>query len=80
MTVIYANPDGDNGDPREQITRYNSDPSWENEINEFARCIEEDRKITSGSSKDALITMELVYKIYYADPKWRKKYNINIDY
>jgi predicted dehydrogenase len=78
MTVIYANPDDDNGDPREQMTRYNNDPSWDNEIKEFTRCILDDKPITSGSSEDALRTMELVYKIYCADPVWREKYDLNV--
>jgi predicted dehydrogenase len=78
MTVIYANPDDDNGDPREQMTRYNNDPSWDNEIKEFARCILDDKPITCGSSEDALRTMELVYKIYCADPVWREKYDLNV--
>ena len=76
LTVVTAEPDRDNGDPREQITRYNSDPSWDDEIMEFADCIIEDKPVTSCSSHDALKTMELVYRIYYADPIWRDKYNI----
>jgi len=32
--------------------------------------------IESGTSHDALMTMQLVHKIYYADPDWRTKYSI----
>ena len=35
LTVVYANPESDNGDPKEVLTRYNTDPSWYIEINEF---------------------------------------------
>ena len=32
--------------------------------------------ITHGNSEDSLKTMQLVYRIYYADKAWREKYNI----
>ena len=76
LTVVYANPENDRGDPKEVTTRYNSDQSWHAEIDEFARCIVDDRQITNGTSEDALQTMKLVYKIYYSDPVWRDTYNI----
>jgi predicted dehydrogenase len=76
LTVVFANPENDLGDPKEVITRYNKDPSWYAEIEKFADCILNNRKITNGSSYDALQTMKLVYKIYYADKKWRQNYNI----
>jgi predicted dehydrogenase len=76
MTVTYANPDGDNGDPKEQTTSYKIDPSWANEVKEFVRYVDENRAVTSGSSLDALKTMELVFKIYTSDEVWKNKYNI----
>jgi predicted dehydrogenase len=76
LTVVSANPGDDRGDPKEVTTRYNTDPSWYSEIKEFVDCIINDRIITNGSSDDALQTMKLVYKIYYADPSWREKYDI----
>jgi len=76
LTVIIANPENDQGDPKEITTRYNSDPSWYSEIEEFANCIITDKSITNGSSDDALQTMKLVYKIYYSDASWRDAYNI----
>lgn len=76
LTIVYADPDRDSGDPREQITRYNWDPSWDEEIRVFADCILGDKPVDSGSSKDALETMRLVYQIYYADQCWRKAYDI----
>jgi predicted dehydrogenase len=76
MTVVWANPDDDEGDPREQMTRYNKDTSWANEIAEFSNAIKTEKPIQFGGSKDALLTMQLVYDIYKADKKWKKKYNI----
>ena len=76
LTVVYADPDNDRGDPKEQVTRYNSDPSWDEEIRCFAECIMEDKTISTGTSIDALNTMKLVYQIYYADPEWRGNYEI----
>lgn len=76
LTVVRADPDNDLGDPREQVTRYNRDPSWDEEISAFAQCILNDQPVHSGTSEDALRTMQLVFKIYFADPTWRKTYNI----
>ena len=76
LTVVTADPDRDSGDPKDQITRYNRDSSWDDEITAFADCIIQNKPITSGSSDDALQTMRLVYRIYYADPNWRAAYNI----
>ena len=74
--MVTVDHDRDNGDPKEQLTRYNRDPSWEEEINRFSECIRTDQPIESGSSIDALNTMKLVYKIYHADPEWRQTYSI----
>jgi predicted dehydrogenase len=76
LTVVTVDHDNDNGDPREQLTRYNHDPSWEEEINRFADYILTDQPVSGGSSLDAFNTMKLVYKIYHADPVWRKTYAI----
>jgi len=76
LTVVYADPDYDNGDPKEQITRYNKDPSWYEEIKVFVESIVNNQPVEHGSSEDALKTMQLVYKIYHADPKWRETYKI----
>ena len=76
MTLVWANPDEDNGDPREQMTRYNKDPSWSLEIAAFADAIRSGKPIQYGGSTDALQTMELVYKIYEFDSEWNDKYNL----
>jgi predicted dehydrogenase len=70
MSVVYASHD-DQGDPREITRHYDVDPSWADEIAEFAMAIHGDAKIENGSSLDALRTMELVYRIYDADECWR---------
>jgi predicted dehydrogenase len=76
LTVVRADPENDLGDPMEQVTRYNKDPSWFAEIDEFIKCIIDDKRIINGTSNDALQTMKLVYKIYYSDYSWREKYGI----
>lgn len=76
LTVVKADPGNDNGDPLEKTTRYNRDPSWEEEIKVFTDCILSNKLVDSGSSDDALQTMMHVYRIYYADPEWRHAYSI----
>lgn len=76
LTVIEADPDNDGGDPREQMTRYNRDRSWDTEIAAFADCIRNDSAVPSGTSEDALRSMQTVFRIYYADAGWRSAYDI----
>ena len=76
ITVAYAD-EGDSGDPREVTTRYDYDPSWQDEISEFTDAVQNDKPITSGSSSDALKSMQPVYRIYCADPVWRSKYGLS---
>jgi len=76
LTVVRADPDNDGGDPQEYVTRYNRDLSWDQEINAFADAVLSSGPVQSGTSTDALRTMQLVYKIYYADPHWRAAYGI----
>lgn len=76
INVAYANED-DSGDPREVTIRYNHDPSWQDEIAEFADCVVNDTPVTSGSSADALKSMHLVYRIYCADPAWQAAYGLS---
>ena len=77
LTVIYADVDSDNGDPKEVVTRYNQDPSWDFEISEFASSICENRPVTLSSSEDALRTMELVDRIYSSDLSWSKRWGMS---
>lgn len=79
ITVAYAT-ENDAGEPLEKTTKYNEDPSWKDEIYDFADAILAGRRIVEGSSNDALKTMQLVYRIYSADEEWQKVYesmNVN---
>lgn len=76
LTIARAGND-DMGDPLEQTTRYNTDPSWAAEVDEFARAIVDNTKIVHGSIDDAYKTMELVYRIYAADPGWRDRWDLS---
>lgn len=69
----------DQGDPKEQTTRYNQDNSWRDEIFEFADAVLNDRKINEGSGIEAMRTLALVYKIYCADPEWKARYELDCE-
>jgi len=75
LAVAWA-ANSDVGDPKEEITRYDHDPSWEREIAEFADVIFNDTPVISGSVDDALETMRLVYRIYCADPQWKARWGL----
>ncbi len=77
MTVVWRDLDKDFGNPKEQTTKYNNDPSWSEEINAFSEAILNDDPIVSGSLDDAMKTMKLVYQIYCADKDWRDKFNLS---
>ncbi len=53
--------------------RYYVDHSWKREIDEFADIIVKNKKVKNGNSKQALKVMEIIEKIYKADPMWKKK-------
>lgn len=76
LTIAKVDHDNDNGFPREQVTHYNRDPSWELEINCFAASILEGKPIENGTSMDAFNTVKLVTKIYYSDQDWRNRFKI----
>jgi len=77
VTRIRDDEIGDMGDPREETIRYNRDPSWSDEIREFAEAVLENKPIVNGSSMEALKTMQLVYKIYCADPEWKAEWGLS---
>lgn len=76
LTVVRAAPD-DLGDPDEEIFTYDTDSSWADEIAEFAAAMTDRGSIVNGSAEDALRTMELVYRIYCADPEWRARWGLD---
>lgn len=77
IKIVYK-ADDESGDPRETSTRYNQDNSWRDEIDCFAESIRTGKETEFGTSKDAFKTMELVYRIYCADEKWKKKFNLSV--
>ncbi len=76
LTIVWAG-EGDVGDPREQTNRYNRDNSWRDEIADFADDIRLDRPVTIGNSDEALRTMQLVYRIYCGDQRWRERWDLS---
>ena len=58
------------GRPAEEIIYFDTDPSWELEINDFVDSILHDTPTTSGTSDDALKAMQMVYAIYNSDEKF----------
>ncbi len=75
LTISRASHD-ESGDPEEEIIRYETDPSWAVEVAEFADALTRNGSIVNGTVDDAYKTMELVYKIYCADPDWRNQWNL----
>lgn len=74
--IIGKRDESDTGTAKEEVITYLEDNSWRDEINEFADAIVNNRPIKFGTSQEALETMKLVYRIYYADPQWRRLFKI----
>lgn len=53
------------GNPAEEVTYFDRDLSWDLEVNEFIKCIDNNTPVTISSSQDALKIMELIEKAYY---------------
>jgi predicted dehydrogenase len=75
--IIGRRDEADVGATREETITYLEDNSWADEINEFADAIKNGSGIQFGNSQDALLTMKLVYHIYWADPEWQARFAIN---
>ena len=75
LTIARSQGD-DRGDPREETRRYDRDPSWSDEIAEFASAILTDTPVIGGTSQEAYNTVELVYRIYCADEDWKNKWDL----
>ncbi len=52
------------GNPREETTYYDADPSWDIEVAHLVECIRGDKPVEKGTSLDALRVMEIIDKIY----------------
>ena len=74
--IIGKRDESDTGTAREEVVTYLEDNSWRDEINEFANEIANGHPVKNGSSTDALATMKLVHRIYWADPEWREAWQI----
>ena len=61
------------GNPPEQATFCNTDPSWELELGEFVHCIRTGCPVRYGTSRDAYETMRLVFGIYDADETFKAR-------
>ena len=59
------------GNPREETTYYDVDPSWDLEVAHFVECIREQKPVEHGSSHDALRVMEIVDRVYQSPPARR---------
>lgn len=76
LTIVERNDCSINGAFGEVTKDYLDDNSWRDETDEFADVIVRDRPVAGGTSLDALRVMELVNRIYYADPQWRMMFDI----
>jgi len=61
------------GNPPEESTFCNTDPSWEMELAEFVDCICTGHPVQHGTSRDAYETMRLVFGIYNADERFKRQ-------
>ncbi|MCC7418370.1 MAG: Gfo/Idh/MocA family oxidoreductase [Acidobacteria bacterium] len=52
------------GNPREELTYYDTDPSWMTQVERFVECILDDRPVTESTAEDALRVMEIVDRVY----------------
>jgi predicted dehydrogenase len=52
------------GNPSEEVTYFDRDLSWDLEVQEFIRCIDENIPVTKSSSEDAFKVMEIIDKAY----------------
>lgn len=72
LLVVPKQEESVNGALSVKMTQFLDDNSWKDEIDEFVDIICNDKPVVQGSSYDALKVMELVYKIYNADPNWQE--------
>lgn len=78
LKIVPRNDGSDVGSFHEITNLYLEDNSWRDEITEFADIIIQNKSVDSGNSTDALKVMEMVYRIYCADPAWKDAFNIQI--
>ncbi len=59
---------------KKRIFQFYKDSSWKEEIDEFAKIINKNMKVETGSYQDALNVMRMIDKIYISDVEWYKKF------
>ena len=74
LKIIYADPDNDKGNPKEEVIHFDEDISWDMEIKCFTDAVRNSDKKKNGSIDQAIEIMDLIEKIYKADPIWKRKY------
>ncbi|MCX6237736.1 MAG: Gfo/Idh/MocA family oxidoreductase [Bacteroidia bacterium] len=52
------------GNPREETTYYDHDPSWDIEVAHLVDCIRQNKPVEKGTSSDALRVMEIIDRVY----------------
>jgi len=65
------------GNPHEQSTFCNTDPSWDMELAEFVDCIRNHCPVKNGTTNDAYEAMRLVFRIYDADEAFEHQQSQN---
>jgi predicted dehydrogenase len=76
LTIVPRKDGSVIGAHEETTKQYLEDHSWQDEMDEFARMLQSDTPPTHGTSYDAEKVMELVFRIYSADPHWQRQFNI----
>lgn len=74
--IIGRREEAITGSSAEQVITYLDDPSWTDEVEEFANAVAGRGTISDGTSADALAVMKLVNRIYWEDAEWRAAYGI----
>ena len=74
--TIGRKDEADVGSLRSEQIKYLVDPSWKNEISEFADAVLNESSIFYGKSTEALAVMKLLYQIYFDDSQWSDEFNI----
>jgi len=52
------------GNPSEETTVYDYDPSWDLEVAHWVECIRENKPVEKGTSNDALMVMKVIDHVY----------------
>ena len=52
------------GNPREEVVYFDNDLSWDLQVKQLVRCIQDDLPVTDSSTLDALRVMEIIEEVY----------------